>query len=1340
MKSLFKKGIKRHMKRIISISLCFILLFFLFANVYASADDIVSADDTVMPPEEEAGLSLSSLFMGEPDSEGGDEEDVSTSTTLDGVNESESESIGTVVELSMDASGIEIQATSSDIIDISTGIVEYVDQFDVQQVMSNVMLINGNIPSTLSSGWYALDSTITTNQRVVISGNVNLILESEHLLTANAGIEVSQGSSLTLWAQTAGTTSDTGAIIATGSAQNAGIGGTNGTAGTITINGGRITATGGNNGAGIGGGASGDGGTITINKGVVNAQGGGWGAAGIGGGSANPGGVAGGGRSGTGGIITITGGTVTATGNSSTYSGLYNWNIGGGAGIGGAGANNSNITGTGANTTNGMPSGAGGTITITGGSVTATGGNGYAYWGCGGAGIGSGGAGGEVIVGDDGTIMINGGSVTAKGGAGSTTPLLDGANIGFGGGYDPPNSSPGVNLPTASNVKVSSETPMVGTTLTATYTYVAGTNTSGTADTQNPSATTYQWYRSATGTTGSSITPISGATSSTYTPTGADIGMYLRFMVTTVNTDGVIGVSVVSGAVGQVGLEIGLIVISGDNNDFATIQDTNAASNPDNSVLTATNTNPQSIILYSVNVTPPTLTAQPDSSTPKNIQWAISPVNGGTFGDGSISMSTSLQVASQNPGYTLPVDSITKLQSFANLTQSIEITVTFTTLEILDAPTEASFDTTGKISFTSSADNVNANATYTYSLYQNGNQIITNPIDIINTDNPASNPNMDGSVTYNYTMDATDLVSQMLSAAGSYFAVITATTTAEGYLDKPVSSAPNIPSVEVFEVRVTTKGITDGDEVTVILYVGGNGTQGAPITTNTTTSIYQFRVGTSNQVWLTANPGMGRVAEWSPGSGSQVGPNTHSMNNTVNTTITFRALYTTKSITSFTLAGVTGVIDEISEAISVTLPFGTAISSLTPTLTQTGVNIDPKGVQDFTSPVTYTVAAEDGSTQSYTVTVTIEEEKIDASISSNNAIFDQNLASIDLHNDIAIILAPGSYNLVSISLNDTILTSSQDYIISENTITLLATYLCTVEIGQNVYILNMDGGISPTMTVNIVNTEAALDIIGSAYAIFTGTEKVSWKIDVPLQSFFRMIQVDGITISTMIVDQSNFTLIEGSTTITMSMLQSYIEALPDGEYHFRAEFANGHADLYLTVSTESQQGGGTGDPGTNPGGGSSSGGGSGSGGGSNTGSGTNAGGGSGSGGGSNTGSGTNPGGGSSSRSGGNSSGNDQINNNENENNQQNTGNNLNNNQQSTSNNMTSNPQSSGANQQSNLSNAQDGNMLGGNMLDMAQKPCAGSNLHLWLILLAVSLLGTTCTMLIMKRIKKDSTK
>jgi formylglycine-generating enzyme required for sulfatase activity len=92
-------------------------------------------------------------------------------------------------------------------------------------------------------------------------------------------------------------------------------------------------------------------------------------------------------------------------------------------------------------------------------------------------------------------------------------------------------------------------------------------------------------------------------------------------------------------------------------------------------------------------------------------------------------------------------------------------------------------------------------------------------------------------------------------------------------------------------------------------------------------------------------------------------------------TVTVTQSITAKAITSFNYASLsaTGVITESSHTITVTVPSGTDVKSLTPTITHTGVSVNPaSGVaHDFTDPATYTVTAGDSLTQDYTVTVAI---------------------------------------------------------------------------------------------------------------------------------------------------------------------------------------------------------------------------------------------------------------------------------------------------------------------------------------------------------------------------------
>lgn len=79
-----------------------------------------------------------------------------------------------------------------------------------------------------------------------------------------------------------------------------------------------------------------------------------------------------------------------------------------------------------------------------------------------------------------------------------------------------------------------------------------------------------------------------------------------------------------------------------------------------------------------------------------------------------------------------------------------------------------------------------------------------------------------------------------------------------------------------------------------------------------------------------------------------------------------------KAITSFKIGTANGKINEANHAIVVSFPYGTDATALTPTIAVSAdaTVLPASGVaQNFTSPVEYTVTAEDGSTQLYIVSV-----------------------------------------------------------------------------------------------------------------------------------------------------------------------------------------------------------------------------------------------------------------------------------------------------------------------------------------------------------------------------------
>ena len=327
---------------------------------------------------------------------------------------------------------------------------------------------------SLSDGWYVVASNCSYFSRIVINGNVNIVVKDGTELYCFQGIQIKDGCTLTIYAQSdgdgMGSVECHGGDVHNGNGDDAALGGNKDeVGGYLVIHGGNIYAHANhNNAAGIGGGnhKSGMRG-ITIWGGIIDAYGKNSGA-GIGAGQQNEvatpvtiyggtitakskryGAGIGGGEDCGNGTIKIYGGTVNATG------GQYGAGIGGGQG--GSMGNPVYIYGGNVTTTGGeCGAGIGGgendkgggnqeaAVYIYGGTVNATGGK---Y----GAGIGGGdeGSGGPVYIYDgtvnatcsqyaagigggylksNGTIRIYGGTVTADAGDMETC----GAGIGTG--------------------------------------------------------------------------------------------------------------------------------------------------------------------------------------------------------------------------------------------------------------------------------------------------------------------------------------------------------------------------------------------------------------------------------------------------------------------------------------------------------------------------------------------------------------------------------------------------------------------------------------------------------------------------------------------------------------------------------------------------------------------------------------------------------------------------------------------------------------------------------------------------------------------------------------------
>ena len=227
---------------------------------------------------------------------------------------------------------------------------------------ANVTLSGVNI-DVRDKGKAAVSTAGEGNVSIELNGGSTLRSGYEH-----AGLEKNNGGSLTIADE-----DKNGKLTARGGQQGAGIGGGSGKDGSnIFITGGGVNAIGGLAAAGIGGGLGGNGSNITISGGKVGATNG-----------LNGAGI-GGGQHGSGSHITISGGEVNAIGG--------DWSAGIGGGQRGSGSN----------------------ITISGGEVNASGGK------CG-AGIGGGvyGKGEGITVSGNAQLKVRGGSVHGDYGTGA---------------------------------------------------------------------------------------------------------------------------------------------------------------------------------------------------------------------------------------------------------------------------------------------------------------------------------------------------------------------------------------------------------------------------------------------------------------------------------------------------------------------------------------------------------------------------------------------------------------------------------------------------------------------------------------------------------------------------------------------------------------------------------------------------------------------------------------------------------------------------------------------------------------------------------------------------------
>jgi subtilisin family serine protease len=188
-----------------------------------------------------------------------------------------------------------------------------------------------------------------------------------------------------------------------------------------------------------------------------------------------------------------------------------------------------------------------------------------------------------------------------------------------------------------------------------------------------------------------------------------------------------------------------------------------------------------------------------------------------------------------------------------------------------------------------------------------------------------------------------------------------------------------------------------------------------------------------------------------------------------------------KSITSFTISGQVGstTIDESNHSISLTMPPGSVVTALTPSISITGSNVSPaSGVaHNFTSTSTYTVTAADGSSQAYLVSVIMA---IDPDIAIAQAVIDR-IAALPAVADLTLVDVAtttdirGAYDTLT-SSQKTLVTNISKLISTETQLGALASTTAKV--------IELEMSTSSDLTIE-ANLTAAETLMNDARATFT---------------------------------------------------------------------------------------------------------------------------------------------------------------------------------------------------------------------------------------------------------------
>ena len=269
-----------------------------------------------------------------------------------------------------------------------------------------------------------------------------------------------------------------------------------------------------------------------------------------------------------------------------------------------------------------------------------------------------------------------------------------------------------------------------------------------------------------------------------------------------------------------------------------------------------------------------------------------------------------------------------------------------------------------------------------------------------------------------------------------------------------------------------------------------------------------------------------------------------------------------KAITAFSFVGYSASAAISSGAITISLPFGTDVTKLVASFTTTGasvkvgaaVQVSGTTPNDFGSPVTYTVTAENGTSQDYVVTVTLDKSSTKAITAfsfvgySASATIDEPNKTIDIslprETDVTALKASFTTTGASVKVGTTIQVSGT----TVNNFSSPLTY--TVTAADNSTAAYMVTVTIPSSYLVSSVTSGAASITGLTAAWYNSTDAA--KNDLVIPSTIGGLPVTSIAIAAFAGRQtltslslpSSITTIGASAFIGCNALQSL--NLPSG--------------------------------------------------------------------------------------------------------------------------------------------------------------------------------------------------